>query len=360
MVLIISKKGDATQIVKPKKIGLEEDMQDFIKDHPEVIPFYEIEEGKKILVIIKEFSTNSGPVDAVGIDQEGHIYLIETKLEKNTDKRRVIAQILDYASSMWKNTTYYDFTTIVNNYLRKEKDTDLDSEIMDYFGVDDPNPIKNSINENISAGHYRLVIVMDRIDDALKDTITFLNTHTDFDIYGIELNYYEYNGMEIVSPNIIGTEIRKEHLKPTDEDPSLKNFMTKVKEKVTQETEANFEYLTLNPKRELNFAIIDNDENGYLSYQAHKYANDSLKIGFFNSLKDHNKRAELTKEIEGVLPKLTKEIGNFEFHRTFKGILKHDLSRENQDFDDNLINQASQKIIKLMNILNPIIEKYIN
>ncbi|MEE8359221.1 MAG: hypothetical protein V3R82_07415, partial [Candidatus Hydrothermarchaeales archaeon] len=191
MVLIISKKGDATQIVKPKKIGLEEDMQDFIKDHPEVIPFHEIEEGKKILVIIKEFSTNSGPVDAVGIDQEGQIYLIETKLEKNTDKRRVIAQILDYASSMWKNTTYYDFTTIVDNYLRKEKDSDLDTEILNYFEGTDLKQIKNSINENISAGHYRLVIVMDRIDDALKDTITFLNTHTDFDIYGIELNYYE-------------------------------------------------------------------------------------------------------------------------------------------------------------------------
>lgn len=40
-------------------------------------------------------------IDAVALDQNGDIYLIETKLYKNPDKRQVIAQVLDYGASLW-------------------------------------------------------------------------------------------------------------------------------------------------------------------------------------------------------------------------------------------------------------------
>jgi hypothetical protein len=50
----------------------------------------------------RAFPTNSGPIDALGINKDGEIYIIETKLYKNPDKRLVVAQVLDYGASLWQ------------------------------------------------------------------------------------------------------------------------------------------------------------------------------------------------------------------------------------------------------------------
>jgi RecB family endonuclease NucS len=53
--------------------------------------------------LAREFSTKSGPIDALGVDKDGELYLIETKFYKNPDKRTVVAQVLDYGASLWSN-----------------------------------------------------------------------------------------------------------------------------------------------------------------------------------------------------------------------------------------------------------------
>lgn len=39
--------------------------------------------------------------------------------------------------------------------------------------------------------------------------------------------------------------------------------------------------------------------------------------------------------------------------------MNHEISMDNRTFDDNLVSEVSQKIIKMIEILNPITEKYI-
>jgi hypothetical protein len=56
----------------------------------------------RLLILAREFPTVSGPIDALGIDQDGNIYVIETKLAKNPDKRYVLAQVLDYGAALWR------------------------------------------------------------------------------------------------------------------------------------------------------------------------------------------------------------------------------------------------------------------
>ena len=43
----------------------------------------------RLLVLARELPTRAGPIDAFGLDQEGDPYLIETKLSRNDDKRKV-------------------------------------------------------------------------------------------------------------------------------------------------------------------------------------------------------------------------------------------------------------------------------
>ena len=76
----------------------EDRLQAYITANPEAIPLYELDEGLQLLMLKREVSTDSGRVDVLGIDQKGGIYLIETKLHSNPDKRNVVAQILGLRS----------------------------------------------------------------------------------------------------------------------------------------------------------------------------------------------------------------------------------------------------------------------
>ena len=107
MSIIISKNLKNAVKLDRSSFALENNLQQFIFDNPESIPLYDIKEDIHLLILAREFSTSSGPIDAIGVDRDGEIYLVETKLYKNSDKRLVIAQVLDYGASLWK--TFTDF-----------------------------------------------------------------------------------------------------------------------------------------------------------------------------------------------------------------------------------------------------------
>ncbi len=92
MAIIISKKGANAQVVNKSAFKDEAMLQEYIKKNPEAIPVYELEEDKKLFVVKREFHTNSGPIDALAVDKDGDIYVVETKLYKNPDKRTSTAK----------------------------------------------------------------------------------------------------------------------------------------------------------------------------------------------------------------------------------------------------------------------------
>src|SRR5690606_25361488 len=115
---------------------LEDNLQEYIYNNPESIPLYDIKEDVRLLILAREFSTKSGPIDALGVDKDGEIYLIETKLYKNTDKRTVVAQVLDYGASLWSN--YRDFTNFVEQislHTQRDLNTTLTQRISEFFNI---------------------------------------------------------------------------------------------------------------------------------------------------------------------------------------------------------------------------------
>ncbi len=117
--------------------------------------------------------------------------------------------------------------------------------------------------------------------------------------------------------------------------------------------------MTQKPTKEVGFGILNDDETGYIAFNIHKWAGDSLKISFYNSLKDDRERDILTKEISRQLQNLNKEIGKFELFPKKKNIIAHEIIMDNKIFNDNLVSEVSQKIVKMIEILNPTIEKHI-
>ena len=212
MAIIISKNGKDAVKVEKSGFQMEDNLQQYIYDNPESIPLYEIKEDIRLLILAREFATESGPIDALGVDKDGEIYLVETKFYKNPDKRTVVAQVLDYGASLWSHfADFNDFVEQVSQHTNKDFNQTLNQRITEFFGIteDEVNALLENARVNLRNGNFKFVVLMDHLHDQLKDLIVFLNNNSQFTIYAVELEYYKHNDYEIIIPRIYGAEVKK-------------------------------------------------------------------------------------------------------------------------------------------------------
>jgi len=218
MSIIVSKNGDKAVKVDKTEFEKEDYLQEYIHMNPESIPVYEIQESKRLLVLAREFPTNSGPIDALAIDKDGDIYVIETKLYKNPDKRTVVAQALDYGASLWKK--YYDFSDflkVVDSKVRADHNISTKERITDFLDIEDDeeySSLLDMIKTNLIQGNIKFVVLMDRMGERLKNLIIYVNQHSQFDIYAVQLEYYKIDQYEIIVPKLFGVESKKSTVSP--------------------------------------------------------------------------------------------------------------------------------------------------
>ncbi len=60
------------------------------------------------------------------------------------------------------------------------------------------------INSNLRKGRIKVVIASDVIPDTLKDTVTFINSFSNFDIYVLQIQAYVKDDLQIFAPAIYG------------------------------------------------------------------------------------------------------------------------------------------------------------
>lgn len=213
MTVIITKNGKGAQKIDPTNFVDEKELQAYLYENPDIVPVYEIDEAIKLLILSREFQTNSGPIDALGVDKNGDLYIVETKLYKNPDKRTVIAQAIDYGASMW---AYYkdftDFVTRLDSDVNKKFGVSLNQKLSDFFEIEleEVDIILDTMKENINRGIFKFVVLMDQLETRLKDLIRFINQNSQFDVYAVELEYYKFNDHELMIPKIYGAEVKKD------------------------------------------------------------------------------------------------------------------------------------------------------
>jgi hypothetical protein len=212
MTIIISKDGKKAKPVEQSEFPNEDYLQKYIYDNPESIPLYDIKEDIRLLIIAREFPTDSGPIDALGIDKDGGIYLVETKLYKNPDKRLVVAQVLDYGASLWKNVSFEDFIATLEEESSKTFGMTLDQKLSETFGIldDEVLEIREKLRDNFNRGNFKFVVLMDELHAELKDLIVFINQNSKFDIFAVQMEYYKFEGYEIIIPRLYGAEVKKD------------------------------------------------------------------------------------------------------------------------------------------------------
>jgi Predicted nuclease of the RecB family len=210
MAIIVSRNHKNATKLEEQSFGLEDHLQAYIADVPESVPIYEIEEDARLFIAAREFSTNSGPIDALGFDQYGNIYVIETKLYKNAGKRMVVAQALDYGASLWRHKVDFDeFISQLNSHTEKIFDISFKDKFEDFFQIDSLSAFEN-MQKNLSSGVIKFVVLMDKLHDRLKDLIVYVNQNSKFDLYAVELEFYKHNEFEIIIPKLFGSEVKKD------------------------------------------------------------------------------------------------------------------------------------------------------
>ena len=285
MAIIISKNGKNAIKVDKSNFDSEDPLQQYIYDNPESIPLYDIKEDIKLLILAREFATKSGPIDALGIDKDGEIYLIETKLYKNPDKRMVVAQVLDYGASLWSN--YRDFTNFIEQisfHTNKDFAKSINQRLGEFYQIseDEVDTLLENIRRNLNEGNFKFVVLMDHLHDQLKDLIIYLNNNSEFTIYAVELEYYKHQDFEILIPKLYGSEVKKDigkstpsKIVPTD-DEFINLYKGRQEEEKVQELLNLMNKINENPDRYPNITAAKSPK--YLNFYAVTSFNDKTSI----------------------------------------------------------------------------------
>ena len=91
MAIIVQREGEQAKIVSESRFPNEAELQRYVYENPETLPISDIKEDAQFTVLDKETPTGTGYIDILGVDGDGELYIIETKLYKNSDKRKVLA-----------------------------------------------------------------------------------------------------------------------------------------------------------------------------------------------------------------------------------------------------------------------------
>lgn len=335
MSIIISKNGKGAKRIDAAAFDRENYLQEYIYDNPESIPLYDIKEDIRLLILAREFSTNSGPIDAIGVDKDGEIYLVETKLYRNPDKRTVVAQVLDYGASLWRwSRDFNEFLSMLNQESEKKFGATVQEKLKQFFELSDEETLSllDAISRNLDQGNFKFVVLMDQLESRLKDLIVFINQNSKFDLYAVELEYYKHEEYEIMIPKLFGAEVKKDIKvssgtgKQWTEESLLKDAQERTDQKTYQTIIDLYEFAKQNAdviewgrgqeKGTFTFklnhpdsksgviSLIDVRSNGTITF---RFGNITKRLGkeitasFFNKLQSVNFIKGLNKE--GVLIK---------------------------------------------------------
>src|SRR4051812_11357688 len=168
--VVIRDEGHAGErLVEETSVPTEAALHEVLMQHPSLVPATDLGLGH-IVTVGFEASLASGSADLVLLDEEGRLCLVEVKKEGNSDTRRVIAQLFDYAAALW-GLTIDEFETRVLQHLPGAADgvtlhdliiEEFAHKIEEFPDEDDPEDAAEhtlqGLSETLRSGDFKLVV----------------------------------------------------------------------------------------------------------------------------------------------------------------------------------------------------------
>lgn len=196
--VLIRSENQPGSVVAEAELPTEAELHDALTRYPELIPLSDLGMGKGV-VIGRESSLAAGYADLVLADESGQLCIVEVKNVGNPDTRRVVAQLLDYASSLWGATLDELESRVLGPYLEREEFAQPPPDVGEFIAravaSDDGTPelaasISGGLGNTLAAGDFALVVAAPQIPAGVQRVIEYLNARGQR-LYGLEVSYFK-------------------------------------------------------------------------------------------------------------------------------------------------------------------------
>lgn len=227
MKILFRNSGSKWKMAKTIKPGNESELQKLFAKSPSLIPINEIREGASPLIFaVREYGIPGvGNIDILAFSPEGDIAIVECKLATNAEiKRKVIGQIMEYASHLWQ-MSYEDLNSRIKAMEERSLSELMEEKVSEEYTPEDFDEeyFRTNVHQNLKEGNFVLVITVDEINDELKRIIQYLNdcSESAFTIHALEIYRFQAEETEVLVPNLYGESTKP---KPKDGDTKQKRM----------------------------------------------------------------------------------------------------------------------------------------
>ena len=159
--------SDKPEQLEPSRLDEERRLEDWLCRDVSLL-------SDKLLVIGRQISVCGGTLDLLAVDEEGNLVIVELKRDRTA--RDVVAQTLDYASSI-QDFGREDVERHTSDFLQIE----FDEAFRQKFGHEAPE----SVN-----GRHRMYIVASSLDPATRRIVEYLSRAHGVDINAATFSYF--------------------------------------------------------------------------------------------------------------------------------------------------------------------------
>lgn len=197
-------------------------LRDFLLRHPQAVPAAEFDRAyADPVAVCRELSTPAGPIDALFVNRNGALTVVECKLWRNPQARReVIGQILDYAKELarWR---YEDLQREVSRSLKRQGNALFDVVAAQYPDTDEASFV-DAVGRNLRTGRFLLLVAGDGIREGTENIVQFMQDHSGmrFTFGLVEMAGYSLpDGTLLVQPRILARTVAVERIVIRVADP---------------------------------------------------------------------------------------------------------------------------------------------
>ncbi|MBM6406103.1 hypothetical protein JQN72_17865 [Phycicoccus sp. CSK15P-2] len=178
----------------------EAQLQEKLKDHPELLPLEELGLGEPAIVVGRESQVESGRVDLVVLGNGGELALVEFKTgPQNPDFRECLAQLIDYGSDLWGLSVDEFEARVVRRYFDGAHSPShltaksLQDVIVATWGGTDGDAVdwRERLTAQLRDGDFLYVAVAQRFTPPVLKTLQYLNAVTEARFAAVELVRFE-------------------------------------------------------------------------------------------------------------------------------------------------------------------------
>ena len=248
--------GERLNAIDPGQSLYQENwLQEMIRLHPDILPVSEIESVFSPLIPIgREVPVTAGYIDNLFISAQGYPVIVETKLWKNPEaKRDVLAQLIDYASSV-SDWSFEKLDLVARNYTKQFEGhtVGLSDWVDNHYKLEiDKRYFEETVSRNLRLGRILVLVVGDYIRSSVIDMLGYINKypHLAMNVALIELKCYrvkkESDWPLLVVPSIMArTEIVERSIVQVNVAVDGTSKITATQEKIESKPSVNRSKLT--------------------------------------------------------------------------------------------------------------------